>query len=172
LLLPPSNGLMARLPEQRTLLSSVDEVRIAATAVAASARRVLTLFSYNLEPEIYEFPAFIDAVKRFVLGPRYAKVRVLVVNPGRVVYNRHEFIQMARKLTSCIEIRNAVPEFREFPASYLVADDQATLYRLQHTRWEGICEPRDAEVARTVLQRFDEAWTPSVTPRHLEVMRI
>ena len=140
-------------------------MRTAATTVAASARRVLTLCSHELASPLYEYPPFIDAVKRFVLGPRFAKVRVLVLNPGRIMYNRHEFITLARKLTSYIEIRNAQASFREHPASYMIADDQATLYRLQHTAWDGICTLGDSAVARLQLARFDAGWNDSATPR-------
>ena len=157
--------LIPRLTEPRTILSTVDEVRIAATTVALSAQRVLTLLTHSLESEIYEYPPFIDAVKRLVLGPRFAKVRVLVLNPARIMYSRHEFIAIARKLTSYIEIRNALSPFRDNPCSYMIADDQATLYRLQATRWDGICELRNPAVARLHHEHFDEGWNESGTPR-------
>lgn len=140
-------------------------MRIAATVVAASAKRCLAICTQDLEPQIYEYPPFIEAVKRLVLGPRFARVRVLVLNPGRVSHHRHPFIALARKLTSYIEIRNAAPGHRDGPASFIVADRQATLYRLQHARWEGICDLQDRAVARTYLERFDGDWHPSGTPR-------
>jgi hypothetical protein len=162
---PPSNVLIPRLTQPRTLLSTAEDVRIAATTVAAAAQRVLTISTHDLESVIYEYPPFIAEVKRLVLGPRFAKVRVLVLNPGRIMYSRHEFITLARKLTSYIEIRNAQVPFRESPATFMIADDQATLYRLQHTRWDGICELRNPDVARLHLGRFDEAWNQSGAPR-------
>ena len=162
---PPSNVLIPRLTAPRTLLISLADARMAATTVAASARRVLTLCSHDLESPIFEYPPFIDAVKRFVLGPRFSKVRVLVLNPGRIMYNRHEFITLARKLTSYIEIRNAQASFRHNPATYMIADDQATLYRLQHTQWDGICELGNRPVARLHLANFDVGWNDSATPR-------
>jgi len=163
--IPPSNVPIPRLTEPRTILSTVDEVRIAATTVASSAQRVLTLLTHSLESEVYEYPPFIDAIKRLVLGPRFAKVRVLVLNPARIMYSRHEFIAIARKLTSYIEIRNAQSPFRENPCSYMIADDQATLYRLQASRWDGICELRNAGVARLYLEHFDTGWNQVATPR-------
>jgi hypothetical protein len=162
---PPSNVPIPRLTEPRTILSTVDEVRIAATTVATSAQRVLTLLTHSLESEVYEYPPFIDAIKRLVLGPRFAKVRVLVLNPTRIMYSRHEFIAIARKLTSYIEIRNAQAPFRDNPGSYIIADDHSTLYRLQSARWDGICELRNPAVARLYLEHFDTGWNESATPR-------
>ena len=147
------------------MLASVEDVRAAATTVASAAQRVLTICTHDLESSIYEYPPFITAVKRLVLGPRFAKVRVLVLNPSRIMYSRHEFIAIARKLTSYIEIRNAMAPFRDNPCSYMIADDQATLYRLQNARWDGICELRNPGVARLYLEHFDAGWNEAGTPR-------
>ena len=162
---PPSNILVPKLTAPRTLLATIEDVRTAATTVAGSAQRVLTICTHDLESALYEYPPFIAAIKRLVLGPRFAKVRVLVLNPGRIMYSRHEFIAVARKLTSYIEIRNAQAPFRDNPATFMIADDHSTLYRLQHTRWDGICELRNPDVARLHLERFDQGWNESATPR-------
>lgn len=162
---PPSNVLVPKLTAARTVLATVEDVRTAATTVASAAQRVLTICTHELESAVFEYPPLISAVKRLVLGPRFAKVRVLVLNPGRIMYSRHEFIALARKLTSYVEIRNAQSPFRENPSTYMIADDQATMYRLQHARWDGICELRNREVARMHLERFDEGWNESGTPR-------
>jgi len=44
-------------------------------------------------------------------------------------------MQMARRLTSFIELRNVPPEYRNNPASFIVADDRAIAYRQQASRW-------------------------------------
>ena len=162
---PPSNVLIPKLTEPRTLLASVEDVRMAATTVAGSAQRVLTIMTHSLETEVYEYPPFIAAIKRLVLGPRFAKVRVLVLNPGRIMYSRHEFIAIARKLTSYIEIRNAHAAFREHPGTYMIGDDRSTLYRLQTASWDGICELGNPAVARLYLEHFDGIWSGCATPR-------
>lgn len=162
---PPSNILVPRLTASSTVLATADDSRVAATTVASLAQRVLTICTHDLESAVFEYPPFVSAVKRLVLGPRFAKVRVLILNPGRVLYSRHEFIAMARKLTSYIEIRNAQAPFRDIPATYMVADDRASFYRLQHKRWEGICHVGNADVATLYLEHFDNGWNECAQPR-------
>jgi len=144
-----------------TLLSCLEEVRAAAAELAQSAQRMLTIHTHNLEPDIYDHPPFLAALKRLVLGRRFAKVRVLILDPAQIHYDHNAFVALARKLTSYIELRHAQPQFRDNPASFIVADDRATLCRLQHTRWEGIVDLNDRAAARTFLDRFDEAWLAS-----------
>ena len=162
---PPSNVLVPRLTEPSTVLATAEDVRTAATTIALGAQRVLTILTHDLESPVFEYPPFVAAVKRFVLGPRFTKVRVLVLNPGRIMYSRHEFIALARKLTSYIEIRNAQGAFRDNPCTYMIADENSTLFRLQHSRWDGICELGNPAIARIYLDHFDTGWNPCATPR-------
>jgi hypothetical protein len=143
------------------LLTSLEEVRTAAAQVARAASRMLTIHTHDLESQIFTHPPFLAAVKRLVLGRRYAKVRVLILDPARVHYEHNDFVTLARKLTSYIELRHAQPPYRDNPASFMVADDCATLCRLQHTRWEGIVDLKDKVAARSFLDRFDEVWVAS-----------
>lgn len=148
----------ARAPD---LLTSLEEVRSAATLVARAATRMLTIHTHDLEPSVYDHAPFLAAVKRLVLGRRFAKVRVLILDPARVHYEHNDFVALARKLTSYVELRHAQGPYRDNPASFMVADDCATLCRLQHNRWEGIVDLHDRVAARSFLDRFDEGWAAS-----------
>jgi hypothetical protein len=70
-------------------------------------------------------------------------------------------MQMARRLTSYIDLRNVAGEYRNNPCAFIVADDKAIAYRQQASRWEGIVEFDDANVVRRYLAYFDEAWAGS-----------
>lgn len=122
---------------------------------------MLSIHTHVFEKELFEHGPLLDAITRLVLTRRFAKVRVLVLDPQRVNYRRHQFAVLAQKLTTHVEIRNAVDGFRGDPASYMVGDCAATLYRLQSDRWDGIVELDDPPVARLHLDRFDAAWDAS-----------
>ena len=150
---------------QRELIGSPAEARLAAARVAQSAQRLLTIYTHDLDRAICEYPPFLNAVKRLVLGRRFAKVRILIADPSRVQYENNSFIVLARKLTSYIEIRHADLAHRADPSSYLVADDCAFMCRLHESRWEGVSHLRAPVAARAFLDRFDIAWTASAPDR-------
>ena len=147
--------------ESRSILSTLEEVRAASLQCAGAATRMLTMYTQDLESEVYDQPKFIEAVKRLVLARGYAKVRVLLVEPSRAVYESSRFIALARRITSHIEIRHANPAYRKDPCAFLVADDRAVVYRLDARRWDGMAEMNDPAVARLYLDRFDEVWLAS-----------
>lgn len=154
----------------RTILTSLDEVRAAALRVAASATRMLTMYTQDVEPEIYDQPSFVEAIKRLILARSYAKVRVLIADPARTRFEASKFIGVARRITSHIEVRHLRADLRNNSTSFLIADERALLYRLQCTRWDGLVEMNDPLVSRRYLAYFDDVWQASEP--HLELRQI
>jgi len=154
----------------RTILTSLHEVRVAAVRVAASATRMLTMYTQDVEPDIYDQPAFLEAIKRLILARSYAKVRVLIADPARTRFETSKFIGVARRITSHIEVRHLRADLRNNATSFLIADERALLYRLQSSRWDGLLELNDPPVSRRYLTYFDDVWQASEP--HLELRQI
>lgn len=157
--------LEQRLPPPETLhvLSTLDEVRTATETVAASGQRLISIMTPDLEPEIYDQPAFLEIIKRFVLGRSFAKVRVLLRDQARMGNGANRFVAMAHRLTSYLEIRVRAAPYRELTAAYCIADERAIVYRVRADRAEGIAGLNNPPIARQYLQEFDAIWQASAT---------
>ena len=143
------------------VISSLEEMRAAVDTVAASAQRLMSIYTPDLEPDLYDQNAFLEIVKRFVLARRFAKVRVLLSESGRLLRDNNRFIAMGRRLTSCIDIRAAVGAARQRARGYLIADDRAIVYRVHADRWDGVADLNNPPIARQYLDEFDEIWHAS-----------
>ena len=143
------------------VISSLEEMRAAVDAVAASAQRLMSIYTPDLEPDLYDQNGFLEIVKRFVLARRFAKVRVLLSDSGRLLRDNNRFIAMGRRLTSCIDIRPASGVAKQRAAGYLIADDRAIVYRVHSDRWDGVADLNNPPVARQYLDEFDEIWHAS-----------
>jgi hypothetical protein len=157
--------LEQRLPPPETLhvLSTLAEVRTATETVAAGGQRLISIMTPDLEPEIYDQAAFLEIIKRFVLGRSFAKVRVLLRDQARMGGGANRFIAMAHRLTSYLEIRMRAPQYRELTAAYCIADDRGIVYRVRADRAEGIAGFNNPPIARQYLQEFDAVWQASAT---------
>ena len=157
--------LEQRLPPPETLhvLSTLDEVRTATETVAASGQRLISIMTPDLEPEIYDQAAFLEIIKRFVLGRSFAKVRVLLRDQARMGNGANRFVAMAHRLTSYLEIRVRAAQYRELTAAYCIADDKAIVYRVRADRADGIAGLNNPPIARQYLQEFDAIWQASAT---------
>ena len=155
----------SREQNQIRVISSLEEMRAAVDAVASSAQRLMSIYTPDLEPDLYDQNSFLEIVKRFVLARRFAKVRVLLSDSGRLLRDNNRFIAMGRRLTSCIDIRPAAMPARKppngSPGGYLIADDRAIVYRVKLDRWDGVADLNNPPVARQYLDEFDEIWHAS-----------
>ncbi len=150
------------------VIGTLAEVRSATETLAAGAQRLISIMTPDLEPEIYDQGAFLEIVKRFVLGRSFAKVRVLLRDQARLANGANRFVAMAYRLTSYLEIRVRAPEYRELTSAYCIADDRAMVYRLRADRYEGIAGFNNPPMARQYLQEFDSVWLASA-PEEAEV---
>jgi hypothetical protein len=154
----------------RSILSTMPEVRDASLKVAKSAQRLLSIFTPDLEPLIYGEEAFLEAIKRLVLARSYAKVRVLLADPSRAMVDNNRFLALARRLTSCIDLRAMSAEYPASAGAFIIADDKALVYRLQIDRWDGIADMNDPAVVRRYLNFFDEVWNSSMQESQMRQM--
>ena len=146
----------------RSILSNLEEYRAAIAEVVTRANRTLSIYTPDLEPQIYDHDLFLEPVKRLVLARSHARLRVLISNPSRVSRDGNGFLMMARRLSSYSDLRNVAPEYRSNPCSFIVADDKAIAFRQQCSRWEGIVEFNDTTIVKRYLAYFDEVWAGSL----------
>jgi hypothetical protein len=156
---------LARGMDMLTVLTTLPEVRSAVCQVAGSAQRLISIYTPDLEPDLYDQTAFLDVIKHFVLARSFAKVRVLLAEPNRVMRDSNRFVAMGRRLSSCIDIRYVAADPRQRASAYLIADDRAIVYRMRADTWDGVADINNPPVARLYLQEFDQIWDSSA-PEH------
>lgn len=158
-------------PETLSVLTTLAEVRAAVNEVAAGARRLISIYTPDLEPELYDQTSFLEVIKHFVLTRSFSKVRVLLAEPNRVIRDSNRFVSMGRRLSSCIDIRYVAAHAPQRASAYLIADDRAIMYRMRADRWDGIADVNNPPVARLYLQEFDAIWNASDVDQGLRVAR-
>jgi hypothetical protein len=142
----------------RQVLSTVDEVRAAVVETTKLATRALAIMTHDLEPQIYDHDDFLETLKRFILARSFARVRVLILDPNRVIKTGSRFVTMGRRLNSYIEFRNVKPEYRTHSEAFFIADEQALVYRARAESWDGMSDTYEPAVARIYLSTFDTIW--------------
>ena len=142
----------------REVLSTVEEVRAAVVEIVKLANRGLSILTHDLEPQIYDHDDFLETLKRFILARSFARVRVLIMDPNRVIKTGSRFVTMGRRLNSYIEFRNVKPEYRTHPEAFCIADEVALVYRARADSWQGMSDTHEPAVARLYLSSFDTIW--------------
>ena len=146
---------------KRWVISTREEMREAAVAMAKQAKRRLSIFTHDLEPGIYDDPEFLEVIKRLVLSQTYSRIRVLIADPTRAIKNGNNFVHLGRRLNTYIEFRHVRDDLRTHAEAFCIADETALVYRLQASRWEGIADTHEPAVAKLYGKMFDEIWLAS-----------
>jgi hypothetical protein len=147
-------------------LTSLAEVRAAVNEIAAAAQRLISIYTPDLEPDLYDQTAFLDVIKHFVLTRSFSKVRVLLAEPTRVMRDSNRFVAMGRRLSSCIDIRYVAAQSPQRASSYLIADDRAIVYRMRAGRRTRL----SAGVRPGLERQRGRAW-PAGRPSRLSLTR-
>ena len=157
--------------ETLTVLTSLAEVRAAVNEIAATAQRLISIYTPDLEPDLYDQTAFLEVIKHFVLTRSFSKVRVLLAEPTRVMRDSNRFVAMGRRLSSCIDIRYVAAQSQQRASAYLIADDRAIVYRMRADSWDGVADINNPVAARLYLQEFDQVWNASAVEHGLRSAR-
>ena len=168
---PASSGSTRQGAETLSVLTTITEVRAAVNEIATVARRLISIYTPDLEPELYDQTSFLEVIKHFVLTRSFSKVRVLLAEPTRVTHETNRFVSMGRRLSTCIDIRYVAARAPQRASAYLIADDRAIMYRMRADRWDGIADLNNPPVARLYLQEFDAIWNASAADQGLRVAR-
>ncbi len=146
------------------------EHRAAVAAMAGQAQNSLRIFCHDLEPQIFDQPAFYEGVRRIAVAHDRSRIQVLIRDPKTVALRGSQLLDLSRRLASSIELRCPSRDFADRKDAFLLADDIGIVYRRIYSMFDGYadyCAPRQA---RELAQEFDEMWqTSSRSPEFLRL---
>jgi hypothetical protein len=148
-------GQQRPTPEPLQVLTTLEDVHAANRRALSIAQRLVSIYTSDLEPKLYEHEPFLDIVPRFGLSHSYAKSRPL---PQRSVPDTtpHKLAAIRRRRSGHIEVRCAAPQFAARTQAMLIADSRAIVYRAQAASYEGVAGFEQPPIAKLYLNEFDE----------------
>lgn len=137
----------------QTLLNMIDK-----------GQRSLHVYSRYLDGKLYDHPEFTAAIRRLASRHAQSQVRILIRDIEPLVKHGHRLIELARQLSSSMEIRIIHNDYAENNESFFVVDERAVLHRRIADRYEGTVNYNDPKLARYLLKHFNEVWEHSQVP--------
>jgi len=172
----PAAGIRGRILGQSAgllRLDAIDATADAVTAMASQARRELNLLTPDLEPHLYDRQDFIDAVRRLAITRRgHLPVRLLLIHSDAAPQRSLRLIELARRLTSAVQIAVVPEELAEQCDAFLLADDEGYCLRRKATPSQSLANFADPGQVRALRREFDDIWQqaePAVTLRRLHL---
>ena len=154
-------ALQLGIGSQEVVFDTRGEISDLVAALAGQATRRLLLYTHDLEPLIFHQQPFLDAVRAMVRGHRDSHLLVLLQDGRSAVQNSNRLIELSRRLSSRIQIRQPQSEYRDFAKTFLLADNSGYLQRPLYSRYEGTASFNNPGTNRRLQQYFMRVWEHS-----------
>ncbi|MBC9251012.1 histone acetyltransferase HPA2 [Pseudomonas alcaligenes] len=139
-----------------------EQAQAHALALLQQARHSLCLYSTDLEPWLYNHSSAQEACTRLLLANPRNRLRILLRDVSRPVKQGHRLLNLARRLTSNLQIRRINPDLPSEEVAYLLADGHGLLLRPQPDQHAGYALYNDPGRVRLRQAQFDQAWDNSL----------
>lgn len=126
--------------------------------LAGQARRELCLLSRDLDRALYDQAPFLDALRELALRGAQSRIRILLQDPAGVARQGHRILELARRLTSRIELRRPAEEWLNHPENFLLADSGGYVHWELWNRYEASADYQAPLQVRRLRAQFDAIW--------------
>ena len=141
--------------------SSSPENLALARALSRQAQRSIAIYTRELEQRIYDDGELLKALRNTAVAHPQSRVRVLIRDSERAVKYGHRLIELARHLSTHIEVRRPHADCPTENEAFLIADDTGFFHRPLADRYEGEASFHDPKRARELLDAFEAMWARS-----------
>lgn len=159
--------ILGETGSELTFTNAEDGAHIA-LAMVSQARKDLAILSRDLEPQLYDTQAFVDAVSVLSRRSRHSRVQILIQEPAAVTKSGHRLLRLAQRLTSSIEMRKVAEDYQGLEEVYLIVDRTGLIYRPQSALLRGTANFSNRARARALAASFQEIWDKSLPDRELQ----
>lgn len=134
----------------------------ATTAVIATARRQLWIYSRDLDPGVFDQAPVVDALRAMAIRTPGAQVQILLQAPDVPQRTRAPLVALAQRLSSVFQFRAVEdPVDLAFAGAYIATDGGGWVHRTLGHRFDGEWSCRDAPRARQLAAQFKPVWERS-----------
>ncbi len=143
-----------------------------ALSMAKQCQNNLYIVSRKLDPDVFDTVAFVNAVKSLALHHQRTQIRIIVLDIDAIISHRHRLLDLAKKLTSSIELRRAHQSFNQYNEHLMLADVTGYIHRQNGSRYEGTATFNARNHCKMLLDQFSVMWELAVPDANLRKMTL
>jgi predicted GNAT family N-acyltransferase len=142
-----------------TEIDSCEAAAAMVCAIAAGARRELSIYTRALDPGLFDVPEVLEALRKLGTRRQRVDVRVLLQDAAAAQRAHAPLIGLAQRLPSVFAFREVSdPADRGYASAYVVNDDGGWYFRTLGNRFDGEAAIDDGGRARQLAEAFQPVW--------------
>lgn len=149
-------------PSQRFRTETMEDARQAVETLLKEARYRVDILSPHLDPRLFDQAPVTESLRRVIVEGRHrSRIRILVADPESVVQRGHRLLNLARHLTSQMEIRQLSLDDQLDPPTWLIVDQDSYARWDPDAGYDGLVAHHDRGQAARLERAFNELWNRS-----------
>ena len=125
------------------------------------SRRTVDIFSLQLDHKLYDTAEIISHLQSLIRHNPHTRIRLLLRSPRHLITNGHRIIELSRRLSSFIEIRQLAETWHEHLEAFSLFDRRGIIYRPHAEQFEGWFSFNAPVRVKSETEFFNEAWNTS-----------
>jgi len=145
----------------RLELSSAADHNLVATHMLSQATRSLYIICPELDRKIFDQDNFSKALYDLARYSRNSDIRILLHDSSDAVRNGHSIVNLAKRLSSYIEVRLLDNDYKSFDEAFMIADKRGIIYQGRAKYYDAIAEHHHPRLAQELEKTFLDMWNHS-----------
>ena len=134
--------------------------------------RYLRIRSAYLDPSLFNEREVIEAISQFARSSRFTEVHILLDYPEYLLRNGHRLLDLSRRLSHKILIKEYYSDKIEQQESLIISDCKGILIKYQDADTPGLLSLTDAVTTKRLQEAFVHDWERSSLARQLRQLSI
>ena len=146
---------------QRLDLSSAVDINLVASHMLSQATRSLYLICPELDRKIFDQDNFSSALYDLARYSRNSDIRILIHDSTDAIRNGHSLVNLAKRLSSYIEVRTLGDDYKSFDEAFMVFDKRGIIYQGRSKYYDAMAEHHHPRLAQELEKTFLDMWNHS-----------
>lgn len=153
-------------------IATPEEACDAAIALTEQARRLVQIFTRDLDAAVYDNQRVASALSALARRSPTSEVQILIQHSRPAVNANHVLVGLCQQLTSYVKVRRVNDDYLLTPDEFLIADKVGFLYRKNYRAYDGMVNFSSGPKAARLDEAFNEIWNISSADPEFRLLHI
>jgi hypothetical protein len=127
-------------------------------SMSRQAHQHIRLFTLDLDRRLFGSPEVVEAFTQLATSSSRAYIQILLQSSADLVHHSHRLLDLARRISSYIEIRVADVMHQNILENFYLFDEEGWVKRSHREQYVGEANFHDARGVRDFEHRFKMMW--------------
>lgn len=151
---------------------AINDLKAEAINLIEQTDRSLRILSYDLNHKLFSDNDVVSAISTLARRGRFSDIRILIVNERRLRTQRHQLIDLHRRLSTAIKIRVHSGDISDIADNIFIADNIACIVQSIEQPEKIWGNMNNKPIAQDLTEQFDLLWAQAIESKNIRPVNI